>query len=246
MIHAFRLLAGTFALATSVFVAEASGAELKVLSAGAMRAALQELAPAFEAASGNTLKIEYSTAGDIEKKVAAGDEIDVAILTKPRVDKLASEAKIVGGSSQTLARAQIGLAVKRVPQSPTSALSKRSRKRSSMPNRSRMPIRRAAPPAGSTWRIPSRSWASLPSPNLRRGSLRQAGVWPCTPPRRSGPFPDIRLGAQRVEGPGGTCVKTQELWDVSYPLLRGGWPSVVLFFTPSPPKERRPSTCNAA
>ena len=52
MIHAFRLLAGTFALATSVFIAEASGAELKVLSAGAMRAALQELAPAFEAASG--------------------------------------------------------------------------------------------------------------------------------------------------------------------------------------------------
>ena len=40
MINAFRLLAGTFALATSVFVAEASGAELKVLSAGAMRAAL--------------------------------------------------------------------------------------------------------------------------------------------------------------------------------------------------------------
>ena len=101
MIHAFRLLAGTFAMATSVFVADASGAELKVLSAGAMRAALQELAPAFEAASGNKLKIEYSTAGDIEKKVAAGDEIDVAILTKPRLDKLVTEAKIVGGSTQT-------------------------------------------------------------------------------------------------------------------------------------------------
>src|SRR6516162_1420200 len=113
MIHAFRLLFATFALATSVFVAEASGAELKVLSAGAMRAALQELAPAFEAASGSKLKIEYSTAGDIEKKVAAGDEIDVAILTKPRVDKLVSEARIVGGSTQTLARAQIGLAVQK-------------------------------------------------------------------------------------------------------------------------------------
>src|SRR5215472_9485651 len=113
MIHAFRLLTGTFALATSVFVAEAGAAELKVLSAGAMRAALQELAPAFETASGNKLKIEYSTAGDIEKKVAAGDEIDVAILTKPRVDKLVSEAKIVGGSTQTLARAQIGLAIKK-------------------------------------------------------------------------------------------------------------------------------------
>ena len=53
-----RLLAGTFALVTSVFAVEVSAAELKVLSAGAMRAALQELAPAFEAASGNKLKIE--------------------------------------------------------------------------------------------------------------------------------------------------------------------------------------------
>jgi molybdate transport system substrate-binding protein len=113
MMRAFRLLAGTFALATSVFVVDASGAELKVLSAGAMRAALQELAPAFEAASGNKLKIEYAIAGDIEKKVAAGDEIDVAILTKSRVDKLVQEAKIVGGSAQTLARAQIGLAAKK-------------------------------------------------------------------------------------------------------------------------------------
>jgi len=78
-----------------------------------MRAFVQELAPAFEAASGNKLKIEYANVGDIEKKVAAGDEIDVAILTKPRVDKLVREAKIVGGSTQTLAHAEIGLAVKK-------------------------------------------------------------------------------------------------------------------------------------
>jgi molybdate transport system substrate-binding protein len=108
-----RLLAASLALVTGVWAAEASAAELKVLSAGAVRAALQELVPAFEAASGNKLKIEYATAGDVEKKVAAGDEIDVAILTKPRVDKLVREAKIAGGSTQTLARAQIGLAVKK-------------------------------------------------------------------------------------------------------------------------------------
>jgi molybdate transport system substrate-binding protein len=113
MMHALRLLAGTFALATSILTVQAGAAELKVLSVGAMRAALQELAPAFEAASGNKLKIEYGTAGDIEKKVVAGDEIDVAILTKPRVDKLVREAKIVGGSTQQLARGEIGLAVKK-------------------------------------------------------------------------------------------------------------------------------------
>jgi molybdate transport system substrate-binding protein len=113
MVRAIRLLASSLALVSGVWAAEAGAVELKVLSAGGMRAALQELAPAFEAASGNKLKIEYATAGDIEKKVAADDEIDVVILTKPRVDKLVSAAKIVGGSTQTLARGQIGLAVKK-------------------------------------------------------------------------------------------------------------------------------------
>jgi molybdate transport system substrate-binding protein len=103
------LLAGTLALVIGALTAEVSAAELKVLSAGAMRAVLQELASAFETASGHKLKIEYATAGVVEQKVAADDEIDVAILTKPRIDKLVREAKIVGGTMKTLASAQIGI-----------------------------------------------------------------------------------------------------------------------------------------
>jgi molybdate transport system substrate-binding protein len=113
MMRTIRLLVGTLALVTGVLAAEASAAELKVLSAGAMRAVLEELTPAFETASGHKLKIEYATAGTVEQKVAADDEIDVAILTKPRLDKLVGQAKIVSGSAKTLARAQIGLAVKK-------------------------------------------------------------------------------------------------------------------------------------
>ena len=112
MKQTIRLLTAACALVASVMFSGASAAELKVLCAGALRAALQELAPAFETASGNKLKIEYATAGVIEQKVAADDEIDVAILTKPRLDKLVSRAKIVGGSAATLAHAEIGLAVK--------------------------------------------------------------------------------------------------------------------------------------
>jgi molybdate transport system substrate-binding protein len=103
----------TTAFALLAMAAEVSAAELKVLSVGGMRAVLQELAPAFEAASGNKLKIEYATGEAIEQKVAANDEIDVAILSKPRVDKLVGQAKIVGGTATTLARAPIGLAVKK-------------------------------------------------------------------------------------------------------------------------------------
>jgi len=108
-----RFLAAAFVMVASVLATEARAAELNVLSSAAMRAVLQELAPTFEAASGHKLKIEYATAAVVEQKVAADEAIDVAILTKPRVDKLVSQAKIVGGTATTLARAQIGLAVRK-------------------------------------------------------------------------------------------------------------------------------------
>src|SRR5947208_5186513 len=88
-------------------------AELKVLSAGSMRTVLQELGPAFEKSSGHKLSIEYATAGKIEEKVTADDTIDVAILSKPRADKLVRVAKLVGGTATTLASVPIGLAVKK-------------------------------------------------------------------------------------------------------------------------------------
>jgi len=113
MRQTIRFLATVFALVASVLTTGANAAELKVLSAGAMRAALQELAPAFEATSGHKLKIEFATAGVVEQRVAADDEIDVAILTKPRLEKLVNGAKIVGGTTKTLAHAEIGLAVKK-------------------------------------------------------------------------------------------------------------------------------------
>jgi molybdate transport system substrate-binding protein len=110
---AIRLLVAILALLAGLSAGAASAAEIKVVSGGAMRAVLQELAPAFEKSSGHKLVIEYATAGKVEEKVAADEEIDVAILTKPRIDKLASKAKIVGGTVTMLARTPIGLAVKK-------------------------------------------------------------------------------------------------------------------------------------
>jgi molybdate transport system substrate-binding protein len=111
--NATRLVAAAVMLLAGLTAGAAGAAEIKVVSAGAMRAALEELAPAFEKASGNKLKIEYATAGKVEEKVAADEEIDVAILTKPRADKLVGKAKLVGGTSTTLARVPIALAVKK-------------------------------------------------------------------------------------------------------------------------------------
>jgi molybdate transport system substrate-binding protein len=108
-----RLFVAALILLAIPLLGQAGAAELKVLSAGAMRAVLQELAPEFEKVSGHKLSIEYATAGGVEQKVAADEPIDVAILSKPRADKLVRVAKLVGGTATTLASAPIGLAVKK-------------------------------------------------------------------------------------------------------------------------------------
>jgi molybdate transport system substrate-binding protein len=108
-----RLFAATVALLVGLSAGAAGAAEIKVLCAGAMRAVLQQLAPAFEKSSGDTLVIEYATAGKVEKSVVEDEAIDVAILTKPRAEKLVRAAKLVGGTITTLARVPIGLAVKK-------------------------------------------------------------------------------------------------------------------------------------
>ena len=82
----------------------ADAAELKVVSATEVKAALQELAPAFEKKSGHKLKIEYGTNAQVEDQVDKDAALDVAILNKAQADKLVSKAKLVGGSAVTLGK----------------------------------------------------------------------------------------------------------------------------------------------
>jgi ABC-type molybdate transport system substrate-binding protein len=92
--RATRLLIAA-ALLTGTWAGGSAADELKVLSAEAMKPALLELAPAFEAASKHKLVITFASDADVEKTVAEDDSIDIAILTKPRIDKLVSSARIL-------------------------------------------------------------------------------------------------------------------------------------------------------
>ena len=104
-----------------LFAGTASAAELKMLSGGAMRAAIQELAGTFEISSGHKLVIEYGTVAKVAEKVMGDDPIDVAILTQPFFDQLVSTRKMVGGTAAQLARVLSGWRSGRQRQSPISA-----------------------------------------------------------------------------------------------------------------------------
>jgi molybdate transport system substrate-binding protein len=90
---------------------------ITVMSSGAMSAALRELTPAFERASGSTLTIVSggSVAGaadSIPDRLQRGERADVVIMAAAGIEDLAKAGQLVSGSRVDLARSSIGLAVR--------------------------------------------------------------------------------------------------------------------------------------
>lgn len=89
-----------------------SAAPLKVMSAGAVRSALEELAAEFTRATGQKLDIAFNTVGAHKKKLAAGEKPDVIILSASAIGELEQAGALVAGSRADLGRTFTGVAVK--------------------------------------------------------------------------------------------------------------------------------------
>lgn len=94
--------------------AGASAADLRVLTAGAYKPVLLELAPRFEQQTGHRLAVDNDTAGGLQRRVSQGEAFDLLILTAGPLDELARAGRVVAngaGAPQPLARVGIGVAV---------------------------------------------------------------------------------------------------------------------------------------
>ena len=98
--------------AATLLPALANAAEIKVLTAGAMKAVVIALQPGFEAASGHKLVIDNDTAGGLAKRVGGGEAFDVAIITPGVIDDLIKSGKIAAGSRFDAAKVGVGVAIK--------------------------------------------------------------------------------------------------------------------------------------
>jgi molybdate transport system substrate-binding protein len=90
----------------------AYAAEIKVLSAGAMRGVVDALLPEFEKTTGHKVTIDNATAGVLAKRIEDGEAFDVAIITATVVDGLLAKGKLAAGSRIDLAKVGMGVAVK--------------------------------------------------------------------------------------------------------------------------------------
>ena len=92
--------------------ATVDAAEVAVLSASAVKPVLQQLADAFQRNTGHSVKLTFATAGEVEKRITAGDPADVVILTDLSSDKLAADGLISPDTRAIIARAGVGIGVR--------------------------------------------------------------------------------------------------------------------------------------
>lgn len=106
----------------SLLAFRAGAAEVKVLSASALKVIVTDLSKQFEKESGHTTKLEFATAGGVEKRVLGGETPDVVIATDVQMKGIA-EKKLVAAEPVVIARVGVGIAVKEGTKKPSIATS---------------------------------------------------------------------------------------------------------------------------
>ena len=88
--------------------------EVRVLAAGAARHALEAMAPAFERATGHTLRASYDTVGAQRDRVlqaAPGAIADVVVLSDAALETLRTQGRLAAAPAVNIGRVVVALAV---------------------------------------------------------------------------------------------------------------------------------------
>ncbi len=100
------------ALAFAIACTSVQAAEVKILTAGAMKAVVLELVPQFEKETGHKAVVDNDTAGGLAKRIEGGEAFDLAVITPGVIGDLAKKGKVVGDSRVSVARVGVGVVVK--------------------------------------------------------------------------------------------------------------------------------------
>ncbi|MRW90128.1 hypothetical protein GJ699_09050 [Duganella sp. FT80W] len=89
----------------------AQAADITVFGTVAAKSALEQIAPAFEAASGHKVKLRIATTGELKAEIDKGATFDVAFLTAAALDELIQQGKLDGAGKVVVARTGVGVTV---------------------------------------------------------------------------------------------------------------------------------------
>jgi molybdate transport system substrate-binding protein len=100
------------ALAAFAFNATAQVTPVRVLVSNGLKAAMEQLQPRCERAIGHPLALQFNSTAALKKKIAAGEEFDVAMITVEAIDDLIKQGKVAGGSRAALGRSRLGIGIR--------------------------------------------------------------------------------------------------------------------------------------
>src|SRR5882762_8864848 len=106
------------AIAAMLATTSVSAAEIKVLASNGVKEALNELAPAFERATGNELVITFGLAAALKRQIEAGEAFDLAILPAAGLNDLAKQGKVDARGRAAIARSGVGIGIKKGARRP--------------------------------------------------------------------------------------------------------------------------------
>jgi len=92
--------------------ATAPAAEIRILTAGAMKEVVLDVVPAFEKETGHKAIVSNDTAGVLAKRIESGEVFDLAVLTPGAIRELSAKGKFPPGAGATVARIGVGVVVK--------------------------------------------------------------------------------------------------------------------------------------
>jgi molybdate transport system substrate-binding protein len=85
--------------------------ELKVLSAGAVKSGVAQVVKEFERQTGTKVSIEFNTAPELRKRIAAGDAADVVVAPPAAMEEFQKQGRIVAGSRGFVGRSRMGIVI---------------------------------------------------------------------------------------------------------------------------------------
>jgi molybdate transport system substrate-binding protein len=89
----------------------ADAAEVTLIGPGGIRAAVTQLVPLFERATGNQVKATFGSGGRTKEQVIQGGDFDVSIV-EPPVEPMVTSGQVIVASETPLAFVSVGVAVK--------------------------------------------------------------------------------------------------------------------------------------
>jgi len=108
-----RRVVGLIAITLGCSATGTLAAEIALLSGGAVKSAMTEAIAVWEKKTGHRVKATFAPAGEMQKRLAAGERFDAVIMPTENLPALERDGLLAPGSQRAVAGASIGIAVKK-------------------------------------------------------------------------------------------------------------------------------------